>query len=161
MSLVVGYPIAAEARDLELYQLLCEVAASPRIARLASRLPRLERLRTVFEASEVSRRLIAVAVTSRSVMDVEAHAKAVLRVSKQVVGSLTPDVDKKTAKTDLTFREACNKIIHAQGVTLHDGRKGSRMPLRPLISLLGFKGEVCWEAEVDVLEFLNAAHDLP
>jgi hypothetical protein len=159
MGLVVGYPIAAEARDLELYQLLCEVAASPRIARLTSRFPRLERLRTVFEASEVSRRLIAVAVTCRSVMDVEPRAKPVLRVSKHVVGCLIPDIDNRSVKTQLIFREACNKIIHAGGVTLHESRKGG--PVRSSISLLGFKGKACWQADVDVLEFLNAAHDLP
>jgi hypothetical protein len=159
MGLVVGYPIAAEARDLEVYQLLCEVAASPRIARLAARLPRLERLRTVFEPSEVSRRLIAVAVTCRSVMEVESRAKPVLRVSKHVVGRLIPDIDKRSVKAQLTFREACNKIIHAEGVTLYETLKGD--PVRSSISLLGFKGKACWQADVDILEFLNAAHDLP
>jgi len=62
-----GYPIAAEALDLEIYQLACAVAASSALHRLGKTNSEIKRLVKTFECSELSRRLIALAVTIRNI----------------------------------------------------------------------------------------------
>jgi len=64
-----GLPIAAEAFDLEIYQLACVFAASRELARLSRNEPRLAGVCKTFQQSEASRRLISLAAMIRSAMD--------------------------------------------------------------------------------------------
>jgi hypothetical protein len=106
-----GYPIAAEAFDLELYQLACTFAASRELTRLAAAHPGLQRLSSVFQESEAARRLISAAAMVRSAIDTwssVAHANL-----DAPVGDLEPNTERPEKRLTLGFREACNKILHA------------------------------------------------
>ena len=149
---VRGYPIAAEALDLELYRLLSLIAASRAIHRSRRQWPALDRLRNAFEPCELSLRLISVAVAVRNLMDTSligpAHAQA-------PVGLLTRNCSGRQDQSDLTFREACNKIIHADEVELYSGAGNGSRPVQPRIRLHGARRRETWVAQVDPHAFIT------
>src|SRR5437867_3748953 len=116
MTLGRGYPIAGEALDRDLYRLLCVFAASRRVAHLSRKYSRLEDL-IPFEGTEASQLLISLAVILRNNIDSGVVSWS-QRLAKDVVGTLRPDVSKPRKVIPLPFREACNKIIHADIVDL-------------------------------------------
>jgi len=148
-----GYPIAAEALDLEVYVLAALFAGSVCLGNLEPRYHGLRWVRRTFEQSEVSRRLISLAVTLRSQLDVSG------RPCDMRVGSLVRDLREPSEQEPLTLREACNKVIHAESVDLapRGGERSDVPPLSATVALHGtFRG--CeWQAELDVMAFLDAA----
>jgi len=153
-----GSPVAAEALDLELYQLACTFAASQEFERVAARLPRVRALRHTFELSEAARRLIAVAVTVRSNMD--ASGSSSRTAGEAVVGTLVPDLAVPAQTEPLGLREACNKVIHADTVDFRPSTDSPDSPLESVLHLFGTKGKQEWRAELDVLAFVVAAYHL-
>ncbi len=156
MSLGRGYPIAAEALDLELYVLAALVAGSRDMHRRAGRSTALRQLRLTFELSEVSRRLIAVAVALRSALDASRRT-AESRGAAGKVGTLVPDVSKPRLKQALPFREACNKIIHADRVDFFPHTHSEGPALTARVRLSGAKGNKEWLANLDVFAFIQSA----
>ena len=156
---MAGYPIAAEALDLEVYLLACTITASRKLRAKDQRHPNLQRLARTFELSEVTRRLVALAVVVRS-MD-EGRHRADFR--KMVVGTLVPDETRPRRSEPLKLREACNKIIHAKDFNFYPGLEDIEedTPLRPRVELWGSrwdKGEEFrWTARIRLWEFLDAA----
>ena len=65
----MAYPISTEALDLEVYNLAALFAGSAELQRLGEERAGLKWIRQTFETSEVSRRLIALAVTLRSSLE--------------------------------------------------------------------------------------------
>src|SRR5437016_5686805 len=106
-----GLPIAAEAFDLEIYQLACVFAASRELARLSRNEPRLVGICTTFQQSEASRRLISLAAMIRSAMDT--WSSAAQRNLETPVGKLQSNMELPNKSVPLQFREGCNKILHA------------------------------------------------
>ncbi|MBZ5554568.1 MAG: hypothetical protein LAO21_17765 [Acidobacteriia bacterium] len=152
--MTTGYPVAAEALDLEIFQLVCVFSASQSLARIESTYPCLRWVRATFETSEASRRLIGLAVMLRNSLDARIGTK-----SKAVVGRLVADVSRPSQTVELSLREACNKIIHAELVDLSLGSNEHEEcpPLADTIKLQGTHRQKEWEAQIDVLSFLNAA----
>ena len=149
-----GYPIAAEAFDLELYQLACTFAASRELARLASDHPGLGRLSRVFQQSEAARRLVAAAAMIRSAMDTwssAAHSRL-----DATVGELVLHPHNCEQAATLNFREACNKILHADSIELLDQQSDSDV-LKYDIVLEGRKGQEEWRALLSVTKFVDVA----
>ncbi len=158
---MAGYPIAAEALDLEVYLLACTIAASRKLRAKDQRHPNLQRLARTFELSEVTRRLVSLAVVVRS-MDEGRHRADFKKI---IVGTLTPDENRPRRSEPLSLREACNKIIHAQDFNSYPGIKAAELkedtPLRPTVELWGSrrdKGqELRWTARIKLWPFLDAA----
>jgi len=84
---------------------------------------------------------------------------------KMVVGVLQPNV-RSEDHIDLTVREACNKIIHAEefGFDVQKFRGKKAHYFKPFFNITGTKGKKKWFAYIDVLFFCNAVNrpmDLP
>ncbi len=77
------------------------------------------------------------------------------------VGILMPDVSRPSHRKNLSLREACNKIIHAESVDLAPGQEqqSSVPPVSRTVILEGTYNDREWRAELDALAFLNAACD--
>jgi len=148
-----GYPIAAEALDLEVYVLAAVFAGSAALAGLEARHRGLRWVRGTFERPEASRRLISLAVMVRSQLDV------LSRSCDMTVGTYVRDVRDQSEQEPLTLREACNKIIHAESVELSPGKwEHSESPaLSTAIVLEGTFQRCEWRADLDVVAFLDAA----
>lgn len=148
-----GYPIAAEALDLEIYVLACLFIASPELVQLGAETPGLRWVRRTFEASEAARRLIGLAVMLRNKLDTSGGGP------DASVGRLLTDVSRPKETAQLSLREACNKIIHAESVEFapnaldNDGPH----PISRTIKLYGTQKGKQWEAELNILTFLDAA----
>lgn len=150
-----GYPIAAEALDLEIYQLACTIAASGALHGLGKTHSGIRWLTKTFERSELSRRLIALAVTVRN-MD---EGNTLPNAKSPRVGTLIPDEKQPDNTEPLNLREACNKIIHAQNVDFFPDIKdvNEDTPLFQTIELWGSKGGKHWIAKLDLIGFVEAA----
>jgi hypothetical protein len=152
-----GYPIAAEALDLEIYVLAALFAGSETLANSHALRPGLSWVRATFEHSEVSRRLLSLAVMLRGQLDTAS------RPIDAPVGSLVPDLGQPLQCVPLTLREACNKIIHAELVDLAPGKwEHSEVPALSNTIILGgtFHGTE-WRASLDVAAFLELASAWP
>jgi hypothetical protein len=73
----------------------------------------------------------------------------------------TGTIEEINKKKDLTIREACNKIIHANNIEFkfkysQHGSKKIRY-LAPEIILHGKKGKVSWKATMKILRFVDLA----
>jgi hypothetical protein len=157
MTAEAGYPIAAEATDRDLYRLAVVFAASRRMRSIGSKHPRVIELGMTFEATEASQLLVSLAATFRSHLDTGTAFMGGVH-SKDTVGALWPDVTKRRHRIPLTFREACNKIIHADLVDLWPlDRRNGRGALRSSVRLAGTKGRLEWRTDVEVFRFVEAA----
>lgn len=113
-----------------------------------------------FIEDEINHSLINLAICNRT------HMEQMLNEHKfpfppNVCGTLTKDVC-EPATTDLSFRDACNKIIHADKFTatfLKDGKvtafSGTPEQLHHVVRLQGKLSGKEWKADLDVLEFLR------
>ena len=135
-----GYPIAAEALDLELYTLGALFASRERIDKIGKKRQRFRFLQDTFEFSELSRRLISVAVMLRSHID-NRDAKA-----DTSVGNFIDETNRC-----LTLREACNKVIHAEDIEFGCTESGQEAKIR----LYGTRGEQAWTVEIDIYDFIE------
>ncbi len=146
-----NYPIAAEALDLEIYQLACIFASSKELAKISKQHNSFSSLTETFELSEASKKLITIAVALRSALDSNPH-----RHKEVEVGSLIKNTS-KIEKVPLSFREACNKIIHASDIEFFDVDE-NYTPLNWSIKLWGSHFDQDWEATLDVAKFIESAH---
>jgi len=147
------YPISAEALDLEVYVLAALFTGSEVLAALGETHRGLRWVRATFESSEVSRRLISLAVMIRSHLDVSPEG------SHEAVGLLVTKGEASSQGKSLTLREACNKIIHAESVSFSagEGDQSSMPPVSPEVILEGTHGRREWTAHLNAIEFLEAA----
>lgn len=155
-----GFPIAAEALDLEVYQLACVFAASHEIMRWGKDAASIARLRTTFERSEASRRLITLAATLRNSMDSWSKIRRDrFDQTSGPVGTLTPNLQTPTVTAPLRFRDACNKLIHTEHINFDVRRPtGQHEPsLRPFVHLYGTRDTVEWKADLHMVSFLRCA----
>ena len=150
-----GYPIAAEALDLELYELACTIAASSELHRLGETKGGIRWILKTFELSELSRRLVSVAVTVRNMYETGWPENG----PDRTVGTLISDETRPDDSQSLNLREACNKIIHAQDVSFFPGVSGlhETTPISGTIELRGAKRRNHWIAKLDLLDFIEAA----
>lgn len=159
-----GLLISADALYLDLYRLITIFGGSRGVADFAANNPRarLYDLIDRFERSEASRLLISVAVICRSALDyqwmgpIDGNA---LRFGGDVVGWLEPSPG--ADREELHFREACNKIIHALGITISRGA-AEPVPFKHLdreIRLTGERGTKRWVASIDIWIFAECAYN--
>jgi hypothetical protein len=110
----------------------------------------------------IKKLLISLAIKLRMIDDLmKSHKKAgYICFLKNKVGV----IEEGNNKNDLTIREACNKIIHANKIEFNFkyGQHGSKKIryLAPEIILHGKKGKTSWEATVKILQLVNLALEL-
>ncbi len=150
---MISYPIAAEALDLEIYQLACIFAGSQELLSKSKAYYSLKALVDVFELSEASRKIISIAVALRSSLDSNPR-----ELSKEITGTLIKNI-KEPISEALDFREACNKIIHAVDIEFFNDNDPDQS-LNWSLKLFGSYNKKDWEATLSVLQFIEIAHKL-
>jgi hypothetical protein len=121
-------------------------------------LPHLEHVSAEFRESEIIRLMVEIATQYRLMDWGVASTNRSKHYKVGVVGALS--VDGVPGAQDLTMREACNKIIHAQEIAFDvtKVRKQNDHFFNPVIHVRGEKGKVGWEASIDIVWFCNAAN---
>ena len=120
-------------------------------------------LRDRFIEDEMVHLLVGTAVLNRSQ---EEHMRGFREDADELAfeplayacGSLTPDV-KTGEEIVLSFREACNKIIHAEHITAEtEEDPGYAFPVIPMALIVrGHRGDQSWQARLDVVEYVRAS----
>jgi hypothetical protein len=157
-----GYPIEPEFVRLDIYRLMTCFGGSRFITESAQSENKWESeffrsLANDLERSEISRLLVSIAVTSRNHMDQGGwHAADLPGLPPDEVGVLCSDARQLGASAPLTFREACNKVIHATNIRFEVNQDADYKTwyLLPIIHLYGDKNGTGWKATVDVPKFL-------
>ena len=144
---------------LDVYRLLTHCLASERIAAIPR--PGRRGLRS-YDRSEIFRLLINLASCYRVKYDDGSWVHvSYLQGEHEGVGRLHPD-ETRSEDQRLEFRDACNKIIHAN--RLHfDGDVNEATGIEyinPKIYLYGEKSGKAWRATLDVVEFCKAANSI-
>jgi hypothetical protein len=151
--------------DLEVYRLITILEASSTLAEFEGNYER-DRNRITFlrgwESPEISRIVVSMAAIIRSAVDANTGAySGYLELELELerpVGVLMPDDAQPHAWEALDFREACNKILHADKVELE--RMPDTKALTGDLDLYGRhpgkKGKK-WQAKLDLREYALAA----
>jgi hypothetical protein len=146
------------------YRLLCLIMADDGIARLSeSENDLLGAVRDQFVEDELVHLLISTAVMNRAQDD---HMSAPRNDEGELgfaplhheCGSLVEDITKDEPKEiALSFREACNKIIHADHITAEvEQIEGAAYPVLPrALVLRGRQGKKAWQAFLNVPEYVR------
>jgi hypothetical protein len=150
-----GHHPNTETAFLELHRLLAIIFASKSFAEL--RRGTGEKWEAIdhpqqFESDEISRILLAVAITARVIDD---RNNKVLDLVARDCGTLIDTDANSATETGLSLREACNKIIHAKKVRFDISELDTTETyLNPVIYLYGEwrKGQE-WKAVLDVVTF--------
>jgi hypothetical protein len=160
-----NYIINSDTVLRDVYRLLNVVLADEAIARLATQQgDELVSLRDQFVEDELIHLLISTAVMNRSHDDHMAGPRAdrsELSFSPvdQVCGRLTNDLGgSREQEIDLNLREACNKIIHAEHITVEtqliEGAQFQSLPTT--VVLRGTLGRRGWVALLNVPDYVRA-----
>ena len=154
----IGYPIHECYSILEqkAFQLLSIINASSKSNAISDL---RDTLVVEYEWSEISRLLLECAVLIRNEIDLQYSSKSYITYTeKECVGRLYRDIyDAKDECEELTFREACNKIIHAQHINFDlENAKSIRQydSINNIVYLYGNYQDKGWKAELDVCKFL-------
>lgn len=148
------------AFKLDLYRLLACFYASSGYARLRDSAQRdlasAGDLGGAFEESEITRLLVSIAARVRVIQDRE--REYFKRVKGTECGRLVRDVKHPRTWEPLSWREACNKIIHAKHFHVDLQRvprnPNDYPPLRPIIYLYGTQDRAEWKATLNVVAFV-------
>jgi hypothetical protein len=155
-----GLGISGEFLDHQLYLLACMFHASEAFDALGNH--PLCQLRQQFQEAEIGRLLLNIAVAVRNGMDQNPfRAEYWLQGVDDNVGTVKNQKHGKK-QLALTFREACNKLIHCLSINFHYTSKKPRrgMALRPLVHLYGTRGDEEWKATIDINKFIEVAFQL-
>ena len=148
------------AFKLDLYRLLACFYASRGFARLRDSehhdIASAGELGGAFEEAEITRLLVSIAARVRVIQDRERDYFK--QVKKTDCGRLVRDVKHPRKSEQLSWREACNKIIHAKHwhVDVQRMPRGpdDYPPLRPIIYLYGTQDRMEWKATLNVEAFV-------
>jgi len=157
-SRTIGYPIHECYSILEqkAFHLLSIINASTKSNAISDI---RDSLVVEYECSEVSRLLLECAVLIRNEIDLQYSSNSYRTYTeKECVGKLYRDIyDAKDECEELTFREACNKIIHARHINFDlENAKNQRQydSINNMVYLYGNYQNKGWKAELDVCKFL-------
>jgi hypothetical protein len=120
-----------------------------------------DKLRVQHEVGQATKLLIEIAVVLRNLIDGERwpldviHEMRVEGRPEQPVGVLRAE---GVSDAVLAFREACNKLIHAQRISFGMQDLAGKMPfLNGIVELHGTKAKQNWVAEIDLSKFIRMA----
>jgi hypothetical protein len=144
----------------QLYFLGCAVNASKSIESLG--VHGLVALRGRFQESEIGRLLVTVASIIRNAMDqAPARTEYWMKNLDDKVGTFEALGGSSPAAT-LTFREACNKILHCTALNFDYSEDAPARggPINPIVHLYGEQKGKGWRATLDVNRFIDHANEL-
>jgi hypothetical protein len=156
-----GLGISSEFLDHQLYLLGCMVHASAAFDKLGNN--PLCNLRQQFQEAEIGRLLLTIAVAVRNAMDQNpSRAEYWLQGIKDDVGVLKNLASQKDVERTLSFREACNKLVHCLSINFHYVAEKPRrgMALVPRVHLYGTRGKEEWKATIEIDRFIEVASQL-
>ena len=158
-----NYDLNSAVALRDVYRLLAQVLADVQIAREANDGDDpLAKLRERFVEEEIVHLLIGTAVINRARLDHMAQVRSdpgtgLLPVDHEC-GSFQPDItaDNEVA---LSFREACNKIIHAKHITCEPtGDEDDAFPsLQSVWTLRGNHRDSAWQAHLFLPDYVRAS----
>ena len=160
-----NYSLNSEIVLRDAYRLLCVIMADEEIARLSdSEQDFLSQVRDQFVEDELIHLLIGTAVMNRAQDDhMGGPRKDKTELSFEQLthccGRLIDDVsNEKSKEVDLSLREACNKIIHAEHITAEtEPIEGTAFHVLPrAIILRGRQGRKAWQAILNVPNYVRA-----
>lgn len=146
-----------------LYDLAAVVFGSEGLAKQSTGDDRdeFDKLRVQHEVGQATKLLIEIAVVLRNLIDGERwpfdviHEMRVEGRPEQSVGVLRAEGGADAA---LAFREACNKLIHAQRISFGMQDLAGKMSfLNGIVELRGTKAKQNWVAEIDLAKFIRMA----
>lgn len=146
-----------------LYDLAAVVFGSEGLARLSTGDDRdeFDKLRVRHEIAQATKLLIEIAVVLRNLLDGvkwpmdPIHENRIERRPAIEVGVLR---ETGNSESTLNFREACNKIIHAERVSFGMTTLPEKMAhLNGKVELHGTKGRRSWTAEIRLADFVRMA----
>ena len=153
--------------DLEIYRLITILEASPALA-VNSASDETDRNKIAFlrglEFPEVSRIVVSLAAIIRSAIDADPRAYTAIHPTslEKPVGILLPDTTQDATQLDvweaLNFREACNKVLHADKVELK--RTPDTNALAGELLLEGRYRGMDWRAHLDLRKYALTAMSL-
>ena len=158
-----NYELNSDTVLRDAYRILCVVMADRAIMEFVAtdNLVNLVNLRYSFAQDELLHTVIQLAVMNRIQLDNmnklrsdpdERSFDPIEINCGELIENDGPNSDKKC----LSFREACNKIIHAEKIIVKPDENGdSVFPGRKsTLILCGTKNQNPWQAELDILQFL-------
>jgi hypothetical protein len=157
-----GYPFESPVLDLEIFRLVTAIAASETLTeKMQDELdsPKWEHLKQL-AFPEICRTMVSIAAIARSNIDSSpASQHADTHLIQRPVGILVSDLEKPDECKSLEFRQACNKILHANYINfgVKDASQGIDSALEPQIYLYGEYYQKEWRVVVDVYAFAMAA----
>lgn len=156
-----GYPHDPQMLWVDLYYLALIFAGSEKISEFRSEGDSPYSLFWVFrntEYSEISRRLISVAAILRNLMELNRDTT----IQTLEVGKFYR-ISNSNEFAELTFREACNKVIHAEHINFDNSDDPTVSSpyvgyLNPIVYLYGTQNGVLWKTELGVFKFIKEAY---
>lgn len=152
---------ATALRDV--YRLFLVFAGDERIFDLTGddREDPLRLMRNDLFADEIIHLLIGTAIANRIQLEhmdaVRSGSSAEARkIADVVCGNLEPDVLGDKGSQKLSFREACNKIVHAIHIVPDCGNPAEN-PLTSGVKLRGHKGREAWVAYLNIPQYVRAS----
>ena len=151
----------------DLYRLLAYFYASKPLNELCvqneDQCGTVDTLRTRCEKAEIHGLLIKVAATFRVQQDQcsglsDSSDAENSCPNEDNCGTLIKDMNTPLEVETLSLREACNKIIHADTLTHSNDCEDGNCGLEPNIKLSGRFCGKNWEAELDILKFVDCLH---
>ena len=119
----------------------------------------------VFHENEVRRLMLWVATAVRGLLDLLEERKDTF--SKQNCGEYWADFlkDHESEESELTFRQACNAVIHAKEILpyrapLQDANKRVKRVYTDRITVRGVHRRKTTRAQVDIIRFVRIAYEL-
>jgi hypothetical protein len=146
--------------ELEIYRLITLLEASPELAKFEgsdSDKRQLDFLRRLFEFSEISRIVVSLAAIHRTALNADPRYYAAVHKAalQRGVGTLIADQTKPQKQKPLDFREACNKVLHADQVDPETDPASGALTGR--LILLGELNEKEWCVELDLRAYALTA----
>jgi len=145
-----------------IYELSTIIFGSEGLAKLSTGDNRdeFDKLRVRHEVAQASKLLIEIAVVLRNLIDSPSwpmdkiHEIHVKDRSEKSVGTIM--VNEK--KSELSFRETCNKLIHAESISFGMNSIPNKMDyLDGNVTIHGKKQKKPWVAEVELSDFIRMA----
>ena len=156
----LSIPSVVVSRDL--YRLACIFHASPSLGNDGFDLT--ADLRRQFQEAEAAHLLISIASVLRNSHDQNPNRTEFWRkqLPSDDVGELIKGIEAQTKPLPLTFREACNKIIHCTTLNYDYVHQSARVgdPLLRKIHLYGFLNDTEWKASIDIDRFIEFAEHM-
>jgi len=146
-----------------IYELSTIVFGSEGLAKLSTgdSKDEFDKLRVRQEIAQASKLLIEIAVVLRNLIDSGSwpmdpiHEMRIENRPEIATGVLTQEGKKPK---DLSFRESCNKLIHAQQISFGMSALEGKMDfLDGTVALNGRRGKHTWVAEISISKFVRMA----